>query len=213
MNKILGLLTSFTVSLILSIILTKVSKRMEYDYKGRKKEIISIVLAVVFSTTLTYLVYLNYSILSIEGYLYLLLFIIAGTISISSSFIDLKYREIPDEYNLITAIVGVLSVFIFNSLINEAIITGAIMFGIYFLIMAVTNAMGGGDVKMVGALGILVPFSQIGLFLLLPFIVGAVISIFLIVTKKRKKDDMVPFGPFITIGFLLTTLNFWYPIF
>jgi leader peptidase (prepilin peptidase)/N-methyltransferase len=87
------------------------------------------------------------------------------------------------------------------------------MFGIYFLIMAVTNAMGGGDVKMVGALGILVPFSQIGLFLLLPFIVGAVISIFLIVTKKRKKDDMVPFGPFITIGFLLTTLNFWYPIF
>jgi ABC-type Mn2+/Zn2+ transport system permease subunit len=73
MNKILGLLTSFTVSLILSIILTKVSKRMEYDYKGRKKEIISIVLAVVFSTTLTYLVYLNYNSLSIEEYLYLLL--------------------------------------------------------------------------------------------------------------------------------------------
>jgi len=42
--------------------------------------------------------------------------------------------------------------------------------------------------------------------LFLGFFLGALAGIFLILSKIKSKEDMVPFGPFIALGSLITLL-------
>ena len=60
--------------------------------------------------------------------------------------------------------------------------------------------MGFGDVKLMGALGLYFGLSNIIVITLLSFLVGAILSIILLVTKIKKSNEYIPFGPFIVIG-------------
>jgi leader peptidase (prepilin peptidase)/N-methyltransferase len=60
--------------------------------------------------------------------------------------------------------------------------------------------MGLGDVKLMGALGLYFGLANIIIISLVSFLVGAILSIFLLVTKIKKTDEYIPFGPFIVIG-------------
>ena len=62
------------------------------------------------------------------------------------------------------------------------------------------EAMGLGDVKLMGALGLYFGFSNIIIIALLSFLIGAILSIILLATKIKKTDEYIPFGPFIVIG-------------
>ena len=65
------------------------------------------------------------------------------------------------------------------------------------------EAMGLGDVKLMGALGLYFGLSNIIIIALLSFLIGAVLSIILLVTRIKKTDEYIPFGPFIVIGTLI----------
>lgn len=60
--------------------------------------------------------------------------------------------------------------------------------------------MGFGDVKLMGALGLFFGLSNIIIITLLSFLIGAILSIFLLLTKIKKSDEYIPFGPFIVLG-------------
>ena len=60
--------------------------------------------------------------------------------------------------------------------------------------------MGMGDVKLMAALGLFFGSSNILAISIISFLLGAIISIILILSKKRKIDDYIPFGPFIVIA-------------
>ena len=60
--------------------------------------------------------------------------------------------------------------------------------------------MGFGDVKLMGALGLYFGLSNIIAITLLSFLIGAILSIILLITKIRKIDEYIPFGPFIVLG-------------
>ena len=60
--------------------------------------------------------------------------------------------------------------------------------------------MGFGDVKLMGALGLYFGLSNIITITLLSFLIGAILSIILLITKIRKIDEDIPFGPFIVLG-------------
>ena len=62
------------------------------------------------------------------------------------------------------------------------------------------EAMGFGDVKLMGALGIYFGLSNIIAITLLSFLIGAILSIVLLATKIKKMDEYIPFGPFIVLG-------------
>ena len=82
--------------------------------------------------------------------------------------------------------------------------------GIFLLITLVggliagKEAMGFGDVKLMGALGLYFGLSGIIVISLIAFLLGAIISIILIATKKKKSDEYIPFGPFIVIAAMIT---------
>ena len=62
------------------------------------------------------------------------------------------------------------------------------------------EAMGFGDVKLMGALGLYFGMSNIIVVTLLAFLIGAILSILLLISKKRKSSEYIPFGPFIVIA-------------
>ena len=66
------------------------------------------------------------------------------------------------------------------------------------------EAMGLGDVKLMGALGLCFGFANTIIISLLSFLIGAVLSILLLITKIKKTDEYIPFGPFIVIGTFIT---------
>lgn len=133
---------------------------------------------------------------------------------ISSFCIDLKLQIIPNrltltmfEFGLIFTALGVITnvntginVFINNIL---GMLVGAGIFLLITLIgglIAGKEAMGFGDVKLMGALGLYFGLSNIITITLMSFLIGAILSIFLLITKIKKTDEYIPFGPFIVIA-------------
>ncbi len=99
----------------------------------------------------------------------------------------------------------------------SALLGGAIGF-IFFLIAAVvgnrvfgSGAMGGGDVKLAAFIGLITGFPLIIEALVLTIVAGAVISFVLLITGLRKRQDYIPYGPFLVIGATITLLK-GYPI-
>lgn len=125
---------------------------------------------------------------------------IASTVLLASSFVDLKYQEIPNSYNVIVALMGGGFIYIYIDYYQQLILGGLIAFLLYFAVMAFTGAMGGGDVKMAGAIGLFMGTGLITNFIYFSLLSGAVIGLILLISKKKKKHDVFPFGPCIAFS-------------
>ena len=100
----------------------------------------------------------------------------------------------------------------------EGMIAGG---GIFMLITVLgglimgKEAMGMGDVKLVGALGLFFGLKNILAIAVCSFLLGAIIGVFLMIIRKTKSKDYIPFGPFIvasTIILMLTPEGFLFTI-
>ena len=131
-------------------------------------------------------------------------------------FADIRGYIIPNEVNFFGFIVGIILAFIktsFNiSLGLDSILGMLVGFFIFLTIAGLSillfkrEGMGGGDIKLMGVIGLYLGlFNNIQVFIL-SFLIAAVISIFLLVTKIKQGDDYIPFGPFIVLAAYLTML-------
>jgi leader peptidase (prepilin peptidase)/N-methyltransferase len=67
--------------------------------------------------------------------------------------------------------------------------------------------MGMGDVKLMAMLGIFLgEWPHIAVILLTASILGSLVGIVLILARGKKLGSAIPFGPFLSIGGLLTLL-------
>ena len=87
------------------------------------------------------------------------------------------------------------------------LVTGAGIFVVITLLgglIAGKEAMGLGDVKFMGALGLYFGVSSIAEISLLAFILAAVVSIIVLVVRliAKSDDEYVPFGPFLVLAAL-----------
>lgn len=62
------------------------------------------------------------------------------------------------------------------------------------------EAMGMGDVKLMGVVGLFLGLKLTVLSMVLAFIIGSVVSLFLLAVKLKGRKDQIPFGPFIVLG-------------
>ncbi len=137
-------------------------------------------------------------------------------ILIVSMFTDIKSCIIPDETNFVGFIVGIIVAFIvtwfdFKSGLN-LVLGGLFGFISFYLVgqlgylLYKKDGMGGGDIKLMGVIGLFLGFYNMIQVFVLSFFVAAIISIFLLITKIKKKDDYIPFGPFIVIAAYITMI-------
>lgn len=135
---------------------------------------------------------------------------------ISAFMIDYKLQIIPNRLNLTIFEIGLITTFIEGiyspDLAISNLIGGLVGAGIFLAItliggmIAGKEAMGFGDVKFMGALGLFFGWMNIIGISVIAFLLAAIISIILIVTKIRKTDEYIPFGPFIVIASIIVML-------
>ena len=130
--------------------------------------------------------------------------------------VDYKYQIIPNRLNMTIFEVGLVSAFISGlysmNLMTDALLGMLIGGGVFLIItligglVAGKEAMGFGDVKFMGALGLFFGRINIIVISLMAFLFAAVISIFLLATKIKKKSEYIPFGPFIVIACFISMI-------
>ncbi len=129
---------------------------------------------------------------------------------------DLRWYLLPDRivyplgavaglFALLTAAVNDRPL---TTLLNAAlaIVIGG---GIFYLLFQLSNGkwIGGGDVKLGWLLGAVVgtPAKAL-LFIFIASLLGSFVSVPLLMSKRLKRSSIVPFGPFLIIGAVLTVL-------
>lgn len=136
--------------------------------------------------------------------------------------IDYKKQIIPNRLNLTIFELGMILLFaagIFNVNIAIDMFLGMLAGGGIFLLITLIGgliagkeAMGFGDVKLMVGLGLFFGLSNIIVITLLSFLLGAIISIILLITKVKKTNEYIPFGPFIVMGCFVTMIVPFYTI-
>lgn len=174
--------------------------------------LVELITGVLFITSYYFLDF-NVGLVFYLGYLSLFLII---------TMIDLEYQIIPDELIIFGFILGIFHkvinvVFLGISLDIVNSIIGFLIGGGVFLLIAVLSrgGMGGGDIKYMAMLGFLFGTVSIVIISMLSFFIGAIVSIFLIASKIKKRKEYIPFGPFISMAAILTILFkqeiiYWY---
>lgn len=113
------------------------------------------------------------------------------------TYTDLKSMLLYDNVTLILASVGLVRAWYEGQLFDAAygaVVMLAIMLVLYF---ASRGGMGEGDVKLAPALGIWLGLEHGLLCLLLAFVSGGVVVALLLLCKRGKLKQAIPFGPFL----------------
>lgn len=130
----------------------------------------------------------------------LILNLIFVSLLICITFIDIDTFMIFDRFHVLIAILAILRIITFNhSWIDHLI--GALVISVPYLILAtLTQGMGGGDIKLVAALGLYLGVRPMIMSFMLTSIIGGVYAIAILLTKKKSMKAQLPYGPFICIG-------------
>ncbi len=118
--------------------------------------------------------------------------------------VDLKHQVLPDSINIYLALLFFM-ISAFSNPWTHWLIGGALGLGfpllvswIFYLLKGQVG-LGGGDIKLYGALGIYLGPIGVMQTLFLSCFLGALVGIVLIATKLIKRENPIPFGPFILI--------------
>lgn len=137
---------------------------------------------------------------------------------ISAFCIDYKLQIIPNrltltifEFGLLFTFLSViLNVNIGINLFIDNILGMVVGAGIFLLItfigglIAGKEAMGFGDVKLMGAIGLFFGWANIIMISVMAFLFAAIVSIGILVLRRKKVNEYIPFGPFIVASAMIT---------
>ena len=178
----------------------------EYFAEFKPNYILMIITSVIYVALLYFYGIKNTFIANLD----LIKFAILTPMLLSAFVIDYKLQIIPNRLNLTMFEIGLVIAFLYglsNVAITINMALGMLAGGGIFLLITLVGgviygkeAMGFGDVKLMGALGLYFGLSNIIAITLLSFLIGALLSIILLATKIKKMDEYIPFGPFIVIG-------------
>lgn len=128
-------------------------------------------------------------------------------------FIDLDFTIIPDAFTIPGIILGLAVSFIpgaivgwKHSLIGLAVGGGAfLLVGFLGEFIFKKEALGFGDVKYAAMVGAFLGWQNLLLMLIIASFLGSVIGIALIIASRKKRESTyIPFGPFLTVGALIS---------
>ncbi|HVV75534.1 MAG TPA: prepilin peptidase [Mycobacteriales bacterium] len=140
-------------------------------------------------------------------------FLYLASVGVALAMIDLDVQRLPDALTLPSYPVGLILLGIAAAAEGagwpyaRALIGMAVLFGFYGAVWFVYPAgMGLGDVKLSGVLGLYLGWLSWGALVVgafSAFLVGAVVSVAVVVARGGNRKTKVPFGPFMLLGVLI----------
>lgn len=132
------------------------------------------------------------------------------------SIIDLEHFIVPDRITApltvsALALLGLAAAAEGNGWRFGRTLLGGVAYFAFLLLLNILypKGMGMGDVKLAFSLGLFLGWlgwGQVFLGGFLAFLLGALVGVTLIATKMKSRKDVVPFGPFLALGAMLTIL-------
>jgi leader peptidase (prepilin peptidase)/N-methyltransferase len=127
------------------------------------------------------------------------------------AFIDLEHRIIPNVLNYLGIILAAIGLFFsFLPITPLAASIGFLLGGGIFYLAALVSpilfkkeGMGGGDIKLIAFIGLFLGWQKVFITIFLGSLIGAILGFGLIAAGVRKKKDLIPFGPYLSLaGFI-----------
>ena len=135
-------------------------------------------------------------------------YLIFGYILIAASFIDFFHYIIPDSLTLSLAFVGLAYGIVNHELVHS--IVGLIFGFVLLYVVAVLGkvifkkeAMGGGDIKLLAALGTFVGVRGVLFTLFVASFLGSLVGVVLIASGNAKMSQRLPFGPYLSLSAII----------
>lgn len=140
---------------------------------------------------------------------------------ILGTFVDFDYQIIPDRVSIGGMISGVFFSLLVPSLHSVdswwqsgiASLTGLVIgFGLLLFVSKAgkaifrQDAMGFGDVKLLGAIGAYMGYQAVFFVILVSSFSGAVIGLILVLVKRKGLQSRIPYGPYLALGAVLWIL-------
>ena len=124
---------------------------------------------------------------------------------------DIGYYVIPDEVILVASFLIGLELFVVYDIktVFLHIISGLSAFIMMYLVkrfgdfLFKEESMGGGDIKLLFLIGLVIGFRMSIVTIFLASIIGLPISLIILYTKKT---NVIPFGPFLSVAAILLLL-------
>lgn len=107
---------------------------------------------------------------------------------------DLEQRVIFDRMLIPFAVIGLISVPLLDRVLTDHLMAAAV------------GGIGGGDIKLVAALGLWLGSDMLMTVVIAGIVLGGMAALIMLATGKRKKGDFFAYGPYFTISALLFTL-------
>ena len=135
-----------------------------------------------------------------------ILFCICASVLIVISVIDWRTYEIPFGCNIVIGILGIVRVILDLAHWYNYVIGFFTVSGLFLIIYWITKGrgIGGGDIKLMAAAGLLLGWQNILLALMIGSIAGSVIHLTLM--KVQGKDRVLAFGPYLAFGIFISML-------
>ncbi len=179
----------------------------EYLKNCKPKYILMVIVAV------SYIALLYFKGLTIDTIKYMVLI----PMLLIAFVIDYRLQIIPNRLTLTIFEFGLIFTFL-ETIINTTVgigifvdnILGMLVGGGIFLLITLIGgaiagkeAMGLGDVKLMGALGLFFGWINMIMISVMAFLFAAIVSIVILIIKRKKFNEYIPFGPFIVVASMI----------
>lgn len=145
----------------------------------------------------------------------ILYWLITLVVLVVLTFYDLLWLELPNKAVAALYVTGVVYVafdylngsadlqLLLNRLLNALFI-----FAVFYALFSYKDGkyIGGGDVKMLPALGLVLSFERFLFMLLIASVSASIVGITMIILKKQSRNQPIPFGPFLIGSFIIMFL-------
>ena len=129
--------------------------------------------------------------------------VVAPTLVIITA-IDIEHQIIPDVITLPGIVLG-LVVGSYTIGYADSLLGFFLGSGLFYLLAVFSNGgMGGGDIKYIAAAGALLGWQKVLLVIFIGAFLGSIVGLFQIAVQKKTRKSLIPFGPFLAAGTLIT---------
>lgn len=121
------------------------------------------------------------------------------------SFIDNDTMIIPPQLNALVLVVGIISIWTMGgpSIVSRIIGLFCISLPLYLIILIVPDGFGGGDIKLMFAVGFFLGWKATVIAFFIGLVVGGLYGVLLLIRRKMGRKEHFAFGPFLCIGIAL----------
>jgi len=120
--------------------------------------------------------------------------------------IDVEHRLILNVITLSATVVALAASLVQpDPGIGNALLGGVVGFGLFYLLaIAYPGAMGAGDVKLAGVIGLMTGYPNVIAALVMGVLVGGGVAVVLLTVGNRDRRSHIPYAPCMVTGAMLT---------